>query len=156
MWSYLARKLLVLCIILSALTVAQTQTATTAPPPKFLYSSDNAGGKIYGYVVNPTSGSLKPTGQNPPWAHWGPTRIASDNGGYRLYVINEGRKTLTLYEQYHGRVAFLVVYITEAHPSDVWQMQNKPTKANLDRSDSSLINWRQRWPRYQQREFSEK
>ena len=27
-----------------------------------------------------------------------------------------------LYEQYRGRVAFLVVYITEAHPSDVWQM----------------------------------
>jgi len=29
-----------------------------------------------------------------------------------------------LYEQYGDRVAFLVVYITEAHPSDVWQMQS--------------------------------
>lgn len=29
-----------------------------------------------------------------------------------------------LYEQYKDRVAFLVVYITEAHPSDVWQMQS--------------------------------
>lgn len=29
-----------------------------------------------------------------------------------------------LYDQYTGRVAFLVVYITEAHPSDVWQMQS--------------------------------
>jgi Iodothyronine deiodinase len=29
-----------------------------------------------------------------------------------------------LYEQYGNRVAFLVVYITEAHPSDVWQMQS--------------------------------
>jgi peroxiredoxin len=29
-----------------------------------------------------------------------------------------------LYEQYQGKVAFLAVYITEAHPSDVWQMQN--------------------------------
>jgi hypothetical protein len=29
-----------------------------------------------------------------------------------------------LYEQYKNQVAFLVVYITEAHPSDVWQMQS--------------------------------
>jgi len=29
-----------------------------------------------------------------------------------------------LYEQYGNKVAFLVVYITEAHPSDVWQMQS--------------------------------
>ena len=27
-----------------------------------------------------------------------------------------------LYDQYRDRVEFLVVYITEAHPSDVWQM----------------------------------
>ncbi len=29
-----------------------------------------------------------------------------------------------LYEQYKDKVDFLVVYITEAHPSDVWQMQS--------------------------------
>jgi hypothetical protein len=29
-----------------------------------------------------------------------------------------------LHEQYKSQVAFLVVYITEAHPSDVWQMQS--------------------------------
>jgi peroxiredoxin len=29
-----------------------------------------------------------------------------------------------LYDQYQNKVAFLVVYITEAHPSDVWQMQS--------------------------------
>jgi len=29
-----------------------------------------------------------------------------------------------LYEQYRDQVAFLVVYISEAHPSDVWQMQS--------------------------------
>jgi thiol-disulfide isomerase/thioredoxin len=29
-----------------------------------------------------------------------------------------------LYEQYRNQVEFLVVYITEAHPSDVWQMQS--------------------------------
>lgn len=31
-----------------------------------------------------------------------------------------------LYEQYENQVEFLVVYITEAHPSDVWQ-----TKSNF-------------------------
>lgn len=29
-----------------------------------------------------------------------------------------------LYDQYGNRVPFLVVYITEAHPSDVWQMES--------------------------------
>ena len=29
-----------------------------------------------------------------------------------------------LYDQYRDQVEFLVVYITEAHPSDVWQMQS--------------------------------
>lgn len=29
-----------------------------------------------------------------------------------------------LYEQYKGRVDFLAVYITEAHPSDLWQMES--------------------------------
>jgi type I thyroxine 5'-deiodinase len=29
-----------------------------------------------------------------------------------------------LYEQYRDRVAFLVVYITEAHPTDIWQTDN--------------------------------
>jgi type I thyroxine 5'-deiodinase len=29
-----------------------------------------------------------------------------------------------LYEQYRDRAAFYIVYIQEAHPSDVWQMQS--------------------------------
>jgi hypothetical protein len=29
-----------------------------------------------------------------------------------------------LYKQYGDKVTFLVVYITEAHPTDVWQSQN--------------------------------
>jgi peroxiredoxin len=29
-----------------------------------------------------------------------------------------------LYHEYESQVAFLVVYITEAHPSDVWQMES--------------------------------
>ena len=29
-----------------------------------------------------------------------------------------------LYEQYKDQVTFLVVYISEAHPSDIWQMES--------------------------------
>ena len=29
-----------------------------------------------------------------------------------------------LYQQYKDRVAFYIVYIDEAHPSDIWQMQS--------------------------------
>ncbi len=32
-----------------------------------------------------------------------------------------------LYEQHKNQVAFLVVYISEAHPSDIWQL-----KSNID------------------------
>jgi type I thyroxine 5'-deiodinase len=35
-----------------------------------------------------------------------------------------------LYEKYGNRIAFLVVYILEAHPSDVWQTQSN-IKENL-------------------------
>ena len=66
-------------------------------PAKFLYSTDYVSGKVYGYVINPTTGALTPNGQNPPWAHWGPTRVASDKGGYRLYVVNQGSKDVNGY-----------------------------------------------------------
>jgi len=62
----------------------------TGQPAKFLYSTDYVSGKVYGYVINPSTGTLTPNGQNAPWAHWGPTRLASDKGGYRLYVVNQG------------------------------------------------------------------
>jgi DNA-binding beta-propeller fold protein YncE len=85
-------------VVLFAMFAASIAVAqTTLPAPKFLYSTDNAGGKVHGYLVNPTTGSIKPTGQNPPWAHWGPTRTASDKAGYRLYVINQGSKDLNAY-----------------------------------------------------------
>jgi DNA-binding beta-propeller fold protein YncE len=74
------------------LAIGQTTLA-----PKFLYSTDNAGGKVRGYLVNPTTGSIKPTGQGSRSAHSGPTRIASDKGGFRLYVINQGSKDLNAY-----------------------------------------------------------
>ena len=66
-------------------------------PAKFLYSTDYVSGKVYGYVINPTTGALTPNGQNPPWAHWGPTRVASDKGGYRLYIVNQGSKDVNGY-----------------------------------------------------------
>ena len=72
--------------------MAVAQTA-----PKFLYTTDNAGGKVHSYLVNPTTGAIKPTGQTPRWAHWGPTRAVSDKGGYRLYVINKGSKDINAY-----------------------------------------------------------
>jgi 6-phosphogluconolactonase (cycloisomerase 2 family) len=89
----------VLCAISSAfIAVAQT----SLPAPKFLYSTDYKEGKVHGYIVNPTSGSIKPTGQTPQWAHWGPTRVASDKGGYRLYVINQGSADLNAYFIYRN------------------------------------------------------
>jgi 6-phosphogluconolactonase (cycloisomerase 2 family) len=69
----------------------------TGQPAKFLYSTDYVSGKVYGYVINPTTGALTPNGQNAPWAHWGPTRLASDKGGYRLYVVNQGSKDVNGY-----------------------------------------------------------
>lgn len=86
----------VLCAIFSAL-IAVAQTSISLPAAKFLYSIDHSGGKVHGYLVNSSTGSIKPTGQNPPWAHWGPTRVASDKGGYRLYVVNRGSKDINAY-----------------------------------------------------------
>ncbi len=70
---------------------------TKGAPPKFLYLTDYKGGKVNGYLVNPSTGAITANGQTPPWAHWGPTRVASDKGGYRLYVINWGSKDLDAY-----------------------------------------------------------
>jgi 6-phosphogluconolactonase (cycloisomerase 2 family) len=79
-----------------------SQPALQTAPPKFLYSTDYTGGKVHGYLVNPSTGVITPTGQNPPWAHWGPTRVASDKGGYRLYVINWGSKDIDAYFIYRN------------------------------------------------------
>ena len=76
---------------LSPLLVSQTQT------PRFLYVTEFSAGKIAGYWVNPTNGSLRPVAQTPVWAHWGPVRLASDKGGYRLYVANQGSHDLSAY-----------------------------------------------------------
>src|SRR5450631_660626 len=66
-------------------------------PPKFLYATEFVAGKIAEYVVNPLTGSISPTSQAWTWAHWGPVDIASDPGGYRLYVANQGSHDVNAY-----------------------------------------------------------
>jgi 6-phosphogluconolactonase (cycloisomerase 2 family) len=80
----------------SASQQAQTDSNTLAPP-KFFYSTQYEAGKIGGYIVDPNTGALNSTGQEPVWAHWGPTRIAPDSGGYRLYVANQGSHDVSAY-----------------------------------------------------------
>ena len=71
-------------------------------PPKFLYATEYTAGRIAEYVVNPLTGSLTPTSQGSTWAHWGPVDIASDPGGYRLYVTNYGSHDLDAYFIYRN------------------------------------------------------
>ena len=89
------RLMLRVFFVFSALSafIAVGQTS----PPKFLYSTDLNGNKVHGYLVNATTGVIKPTGQTPPSTHTGPTRVASDKGGYRLYVVNNNSKDLSAY-----------------------------------------------------------
>ena len=78
-------------------TVDITVKGDTLPPPKFLYSTQYSAGKVAGYYFNYQNGALFPIGQQPVWAHWGPSRIASDSGGYRLYVANQGSHDVSAY-----------------------------------------------------------
>jgi 6-phosphogluconolactonase (cycloisomerase 2 family) len=80
----------------SPVTSAQTSTPALERP-RFLYSSDFFGNRVLGYTVNPTTGEISPTRQGSTSAHRGPTRVASDKGGNRLYVINQGSKDLSAY-----------------------------------------------------------
>jgi 6-phosphogluconolactonase (cycloisomerase 2 family) len=76
---------------------ASQTNSTTLPPPKFFYSTEYENGQVGGYLVSPSTGELTSNGQPPVWAHWGPTRIASDSGGYRLYVANQGSQDVSAY-----------------------------------------------------------
>jgi len=91
------RSIFRIALVFGFLTAIIAVAQTSAPPPKFLYSTDSKGNKVHGYVVNPTSGVIKATGQTPPSTHTAPTRVASDKGGYRLYVVNTGSKDLSAY-----------------------------------------------------------
>jgi len=75
------------------ITVASANLA----PPTFLYDAEFSTGKVAGFTVNPTTGALTPIAQSPVWAHWGPVGIASDKGGFRLYVANQGSQDLNAY-----------------------------------------------------------
>jgi len=59
------------CAVFILLTTFTALISVAQTAPKFLYSTDYQGGKVHGYLVNPTTGSLKPTGQNPPWGALG-------------------------------------------------------------------------------------
>jgi 6-phosphogluconolactonase len=83
-------------------TVNITVAKINLPPPKFLYATEYKAGRIAEYVVNPLTGSLTPTSQGSAWAHWGPVDIASDPGGYRLYVANSGSHDLDAYFIYRN------------------------------------------------------
>src|ERR1700746_796343 len=87
------------CVLSPFIALAQT---STLPPPKFLYSSDFIDNKILGYTVNATTGAIKPTAQASVLAHTGPSRVASDKGGYRLYVANQTSKDLSAYFIYRN------------------------------------------------------
>ncbi|MGA3090122.1 MAG: beta-propeller fold lactonase family protein [Terriglobales bacterium] len=66
--------------------VTITVSGNTLPPPKFVYSSDNAGNKVYEYLVDASTGELTATTEGSIATPAGPARIASDRGGFRLYV----------------------------------------------------------------------
>ena len=78
-------------------TVNITVSSIFLAPPKFLYATEFKAGKIAEYVVNPLTGSIKPTSQGSTWAHWGPVDIASDHWGNHLYVANQGSHDLNAY-----------------------------------------------------------
>lgn len=71
--------------------------ANSGPTPKFLYSSDSNGNRVYGYNINPSTGVITPTSQGSVVTASQPGRIASDQGGYRLYVVNVGSKDVEGY-----------------------------------------------------------
>lgn len=78
----------------TAVTITVTEQL---PAPRFAYSTDQTGNTVYSYVVNPDTGSLSPTGQGAQEAHSAPTRVVSDLGGYRLYVINVDSNDIDAY-----------------------------------------------------------
>jgi 6-phosphogluconolactonase len=93
--------ILVLTLLLLAGIVLWTPffsiASSTLPQPRFLFVTEHDAGKVAGYIINPANGSLKPTGQVPVWAHWGPLRAAVNKTGTYLYVANEGSHDVSVY-----------------------------------------------------------
>jgi len=61
-----------------------TVAATGLQPVRFLYIGDGYNDTVWGYMVNPTTGAPSPTSQRS--IKTSPYIMASDKGGYRLYV----------------------------------------------------------------------
>ncbi len=74
-----------------------TVKGSSLPPPRFLYSSDSSGNRIYEYNIDPSTGVITPTTQGSVVTGSQPGRIATDLGGYRLYVVNIGSKDVEGY-----------------------------------------------------------
>lgn len=67
------------------------------PAPKFLYTTEFSANKVQGFSVNPSTGALTPVKQGPVAAHERPTALATDSGGFRLYVANRNSHDLNAY-----------------------------------------------------------
>lgn len=74
-----------------------TVTSNQFPPPKFLYSSASRSNRIYEYLINPSTGGIHPTSQVSVATGSRPARLASDRGGFRLYVANTGSENISGY-----------------------------------------------------------
>ncbi len=67
----------------------------TEPQPHFLYVLEGNG--VSGWNINSTTGAVAPNGQGLVKAGTNPYRVASDVGGYRLYVANVGSNDVSAY-----------------------------------------------------------
>ncbi len=74
-----------------------TVSGNALPAPRFVYSSDFNDNKIYEYLVDASTGALTPTSQGSLVTASHPAQIASDQGGFRLYVANTGSEELSAY-----------------------------------------------------------
>ena len=64
-----------------------TVTATGLKPVRFLYVADAGNNKVLGFTVDPSTGRPTATRQGAVGAN-SSYRLASDKGGYRLYLTN--------------------------------------------------------------------
>jgi hypothetical protein len=72
-----------------------TVTGNTLPPPRFLYSSDYAGGLIEEYDIDPGTGEITPYSQGSVSTGSKPEALATDKGGFRLYAVSQSPNQVT-------------------------------------------------------------
>ena len=73
------------------------EAASSLPQPKFLFVTQSSAGKVLGYLINPTTGALRPTGQGAVSAHLAPVKAAVNKAGTYLYVANLNSHDLSVY-----------------------------------------------------------